>query len=340
VASALTTRGAALPVLGRLDEAVALLRGAVALADEAGHIEHGLRARNNLLSTAQGDMPIGVALPVLDEEVEIARRYGLAGHLALSLHSRADARFIAGMWDGAREDMEESEDLPLAEARRALTNAQFAILEAARGDADAARHRLAEADQLAGMVESLPQVAALAAGKAIAHVLLGEPEAAIAALEGLSGGGQEYQYVEWQGSSAAALGDREQLGRARSRNLPPAATAFFRAAFHFVDASDAAIGGRWDEAHLGYRQAMEGYRSLDCHFDAQMAALAFDAYLGARFPDARKAGADAEAWFAERGGTSVVERYRAAFRGSPAPAAGAPAARSSGAEATSEVESR
>ena len=98
--SALTTRGGALPALGRLDEAVALLRGAIALADESGHIDHGLRARNNLLASAFDDMPIGAQLPVLDESVDIARRFGMAGHLALSLHARADTRFTLGLWDG------------------------------------------------------------------------------------------------------------------------------------------------------------------------------------------------------------------------------------------------
>jgi tetratricopeptide (TPR) repeat protein len=336
----LTTRGAALPALGRLDEAVALLRGAIALADEAGHIEHGLRARNNLLATAYGDMPISAQLPVLDDSVEIARRYGMAGHLALSLHARSDARFVAGLWDDARLDLQESEELPLADARRALSHAQVATLDAATGDAEAAHRRIGEADQLRNMVESRPQVGALAVSKAIAHVLLGEPAAAIAAIESASGGGQEYLFVEWHANAASALGDRNELNRARSRNLPSSSTALTKAIERFIAASDAAIEGRWDEAHVAYQQAIEGYRAVGARLDAEMAALAFDAYLGARFPDARKAGADAEAWFAERGGTSVVERYRAAFRGSPAPAAGAPAARSSGAEATSEVESR
>ncbi len=183
VASALTTRGACLPALGRPDEAVALLRGAIALADESGHIDHALRARNNLLASAQNDMPIGVALPLLDESVEIARRYGMAGHLALSLEGRSDARFTAGMWDGARQDMEESDELPLAEARRALNHAYFALLEAATGNEEAARARLEEADSLGGMVESTPQVGALALTKSIAHLLLGEPETAVADID-------------------------------------------------------------------------------------------------------------------------------------------------------------
>jgi hypothetical protein len=76
-------------------------------------------------------------------------------------------------------------------------------------------------------------------------------------------------------------------------------------------------------------------------FDAAMAALAFDGYLGARFPDAQHAGGAADAWFAERGGSTIVERYRAAFRGTPAPSAGEePSTARAATSETSEVEAR
>ena len=73
--------------------------------------------------------------------------------------------------------------------------------------------------------------------------------------------------------------------------------------------------GRWDNARVAYGRATAGYRMMGWHFDAEMTALAFDGYLGARYPEARRAGLEAEAWFAERGGEKAVERYRAAFQG-------------------------
>jgi hypothetical protein len=53
--------------------------------------------------------------------------------------------------------------------------------------------------------------------------------------------------------------------------------------------------------------------------EAALVGLEFASYLGDRYDDAREAGGVAGAWFAERGATSVVERYRANFTGTPAP---------------------
>ena len=115
VVSVLATRGASLPELGRKDEAVALLRGAVALADSAGHIDQALRARNNLLSISQYDMPLAVRSPIEDEGVELARRYGMAGLLAMHLQSRGESHFAAGQWGAAKRDLEEVTEWPVAE---------------------------------------------------------------------------------------------------------------------------------------------------------------------------------------------------------------------------------
>jgi tetratricopeptide (TPR) repeat protein len=340
VASALTTRGSALAGLGRRDEAVALLRGAVALADEAGHIDQALRARNNLLATAIEDLSLFAQIPTNDESVEIARRYGMAGHLALALHGRSDLRFWMGEWDGAREDLAESEELPLAEARQALTNGAYALIEAATGHEDAARERLAEADRLTGFIESLPQAVSMAILKSVTHLLLGEPSASLSAIEQASGGGSDVTLQEWHQAAAAALGDASAVTRARARTAGTATPGpVGRAVGHHGAAVDASIAGRWEEARTEYEQAIDGYRAMGYLVDAELTALAFDAYLGARFPEARRAGDDAAAWFAQRGGEHIQERYRAAFRGTPAPAPTAATGSGKAAPAPSEIES-
>ena len=65
--------------------------------------------------------------------------------------------------------------------------------------------------------------------------------------------------------------------------------------------------------------ALDSYDALGHRFYRALLGLQFDAYLGQRFEDARQAGADAEAFFATVGAASFVDRYRAAFRGTPAP---------------------
>ncbi len=271
------------------------------------------------LASAFEDMPIGAQLPVLDESVDIARRFGMAGHLALSLHARADTRFTLGLWEGARRDMEEADELPLAEARQALGHLQFAVLDAAIGDEAAARERIEEGERLVEFVESAPQRAGVALSKTIAHMLLGEPDAAMADIDGMSGGGQDDLFLEWTLAAMAALGDGRHLARAKASLHAPAQVEFQRILEHHLAAVDASLTSRWDDARVEYERATAGYRTMGWHFDAEMTALAFDGYLGARYPEARRAGREAEAWFAERGGEKAVERYRAAFRGKPAP---------------------
>ena len=133
-------------------------------------------------------------------------------------------------------------------------------------------------------------------------------------------------FLEWTLAAMAALGDGRRLARARAQ--PPRAgpeSEFQRILEHHLAAVDASLTGRWDDARVEYERATAGYRMMGWHFDAEMTALAFDGYLGARFPEARRAGRGGRrTWFAERGGERAVDRYRAAFRGTPAPAWRAP----------------
>ncbi|HSF02811.1 MAG TPA: hypothetical protein VLA62_07370, partial [Solirubrobacterales bacterium] len=87
-----------------------------------------------------------------------------------------------------------------------------------------------------------------------------------------------------------------------------------------------------------FAQAVAGYSAMDYLVDAHLTGLAFDAYLGARYSDARRAGEDAAAWFVERGGEHIVERYHAAFRGTPAPASAAATGPGKASPAPSEIE--
>jgi hypothetical protein len=177
--------------------------------------------------------------------------------------------------------------------------------------------------------------------KSATHLLLGEPSASLAAIEQASGGGSDVPLQEWHQAAAAALGDAAAVTRARARTAGTAAPGpVGRAVGHHGAAVDASIAGRWDEARAEYEQAIEGYRGVGYLVDAHLTGLAFDAYLGARFPEARRAGEDAAAWFAERGGEHIVERYRAAFRGTPAPAVGTPTGPGKSPSPTSEVEAR
>jgi class 3 adenylate cyclase/tetratricopeptide (TPR) repeat protein len=321
VASVLATRGAALGGLERHDEAVALLRGAISLADGAGHIDQAVRARNNLLATTKEDWSIADQLPVINESIELARRFGLAGLLAMELQNRADAQFSAGEWATVDHDLEEMAELPLAEGRKALLAISRAMLAAGRGDEPGAREHLDEADRLYGSVGTAPQASAHALGKGMALLLLGEPEAAHAIFAAASGGGQDAMFQAWQTLAAGALGDVTAVRRAGSRpDIRPASKLGGATALH-IAALEATFAERWDEARVAYERTIAELRELGLEIDARLVELEYEAYLAPRFSEARQAGHDAAQWFAERDGPAVPERYRAAFRGREAPAA-------------------
>jgi hypothetical protein len=121
--------------------------------------------------------------------------------------------------------------------------------------------------------------------------------------------------------AAAQLGDRAALERISQSFAGDRASALAVAVRLQLRAAMAAAAERWDEAQATYPQARSAFRDLDLNLDSALLALEYASYLGDRFEEARAAAAEAEAWFAERGGQGVVDRYRAAFKGTPAPPA-------------------
>jgi class 3 adenylate cyclase/tetratricopeptide (TPR) repeat protein len=321
IAEALITRGSAIANLGRLDEAEAVLRGATAIADHGGHIAAGLRARNNLVSSLLEEAPLSELVPVYDESIETARRYGQSAWLAQHLTSRAVASVAGGNWSGAEADVDEAADLSLGEFHLAAVAALRAQFHALRGDEPPARDALVEAQRWNDMINTTPQRTAVAVAMSQANLYLGDAPGALAVIAGVEGGGNDVLICQAGGLAAALASDRDALGQFRSRTdsladlrLPNAVRAQLRA-------SGAAVEGRWDDARADYPTAIAEFRELDDRLSASLLSLEFASYLAGRFDDARTAGEEAQTWLSERGAEGVVERYRAGFKGTPAPAA-------------------
>jgi tetratricopeptide (TPR) repeat protein len=319
IAHALITQGSAISNLGRFDEGEAILRGAMVLADREGHIAAGLRARNNLLSILVVEAPLSTLLPLMNESVELALRYGMGGWGAQHLGSRAYTSLSTGDWDQARADLAFLADWDLSEIHTAWIATLSGTLDAASGDQAAAEARLADARaQMAG-IDTLPQLTSVAIGIATARAVLGEWSAALDALTGMEGGGNDGLICQYRAFAAAGAGDRDQLADVWARTDTLDQLRVSNAIRTHVRASLAACSGQWDEARAAYAAAMTQHQGLDFNFEGALLGLEFGAFLGARFEDARTAGDAAAAWFAERGATSVVDRYHANFRGTPAP---------------------
>jgi hypothetical protein len=323
IAQALVSQGSAVANLGRFDEAEALLRGAMLLADRDGHIAAAVRARNNLLATLFSDVPQSALLPLMNESVDMTLRLGLGGWGAQHVLTRAWVSLSTGSWDQARADLSLVADWELSSLHTAWRASGMGYLAAAAGDKPAADAWLAQSREHLRQIDTLPQVASIAAAICTVHVLLGEWSAALGAVEGVEGGGTDMLIRQYSGFAAAATGDPNLVSAEVAGLESLDHLRFANAVRGQIRASAAVTSGAWDEARAAYIAAVAGYRAMDLNAEAALLGLEFAAFLGDRFDEARAAGDAAEAWFAERGAASVVERYRANFAGTAAPPAGA-----------------
>jgi class 3 adenylate cyclase/tetratricopeptide (TPR) repeat protein len=318
IVNALVTQGSAIGNLGRFDEAEAIMRGAMLLADKAGHVTAALRARNNLGANLVYEARVSTLLPLMNESVDLALRYGFAGWGAQHITSRMIAFISMGDWDGARSDLALIEDWDLSEVHAANRASGKALLAGATGETAVAERFLDEARDMLAKIDTVPQVTAVASGISLIHVLLGEWAAALTAVAGLEGGGNGPFICQYSSWAAAAAGDRGTIGVLLERSNAFDRLRVNNAIRAQVAASAATVDGRWDEGRAGYVATIAEYRELDYNLEAAILGLEFAAYLGDRFDDARAAGEAAETWFGERDASSVVERYRANFMGTPA----------------------
>jgi class 3 adenylate cyclase/tetratricopeptide (TPR) repeat protein len=321
VVQALVTRASSLASVDRYDEAIALFRGAIELADRDGHFGAGLRARNNLVSVLRTSVPLRGVLELIGEALEIARRYGVAGWLAQHLTTHASIAIALGDWDVASRDLDELAELPLGEFHHSALPGLRSQLQALRGDLEAAAQSMADAIRRLGTIDTAPQVTGVALAIGSTQFLLGDFAASMTTVSGVRGGGNDIYLIGETARSAAALGLAGPIAEVRTESgtLPVSDTQ--QAWIHYLNAAAASVAGRWDEARAEYAASLAGFRVTEENLEAALVRLEQDAYLGARFEDARAGGQQAEAWFAERGAPGVPERYRAAFKGTPAPPA-------------------
>jgi tetratricopeptide (TPR) repeat protein len=320
IAQGLITRASSLMSLDRAEEAGALFRGAIELADRKGHISAALRARNNLISSLS-DSPMRDLLVLFDESVDLARRYGLVGWLAQHLFNRAGLLLIMGDWPAARRDVDELGELAQSEMQRAVAASFRAQVDALEGDLDGARTELAESARLVALIDTAPQVTAITGADGLTYLLMGDPATARKLVSAVSGGGNDGFLQQTVARASAWLGDASAVAAAATAQADRPSHERTQPMSDEMQALVASVSGRWDEARVAFNSAVEAFRSRDEHLDAAITQLMEGLFLGSRFAEAEAAGTEAEGWFSERGASGAVELMRAAFRGTPAPAA-------------------
>lgn len=192
------------------------------------------------------------------------------------------------------------------------------IVLAFRGERSEAEGNFAKSDELVRAVDTFHATYAFAS-HALSLIGTGEmARAAEIAMPAALASDPDYRPLIIAATAIGALEpDRaEELRAALDASPQTRVTAATR---DQVAALVAVSAGRWDDGRAAFTSALEHYDALGMGFWKALAGLQFDAYLGQRFEDAREAGADAESLFASNRAAGFVDRYRAAFKGTPAP---------------------
>jgi len=167
----LITKATALGGVGRLLEAVAILSGAVELADEHELQDKAIRAFNNLYVVRSYDAP-GAALEAADELLGRVRRLGAPAWLNRATGDMAHASVAHGDLDRALALAEELQSLAVSDLERGTAAHLLALIRSLRGEPGALEelHGLAGQwdgatdTQLRGYVASMKAGASMISG--------------------------------------------------------------------------------------------------------------------------------------------------------------------------------
>ncbi|HYL40263.1 MAG TPA: hypothetical protein VET90_03045, partial [Candidatus Binatus sp.] len=318
VAQALVTKGSALAGLRRTRESAALLRGALADAEDHGIHEAAIRAGVNLAGTTTDADPRG-SIELTRQGIELTRRLGIRNFDAY-FAGNATAAVRTGEWAWLRSTVEEllavDPERPEAEWIRSLLNETEVWTEAGRDD-DA--RRLLARGRADGDFQTVGNCQAFLVKFAYAR---GRDDDALEWARRLVERPVGWFYeIGLAGRIAARIGRSEET-QAIVAVLAGVPNGAIRTDAQMVRAVLAARDSREAEALAGFRAGIESYRDLGLQFDVALAGLAMAEVLPASIPAVAEAVEEARGIAAALGATRVTWLLdEAAARPSAPPAA-------------------
>jgi class 3 adenylate cyclase/tetratricopeptide (TPR) repeat protein len=291
----LITRGTSLGPEGRLLEAMAVLRGAISLADAHDYRDLQSRAFLNLSFVASTDDP-ALSYRIAREGLVLARRFGLKGPEDFLLANAALGAQDVGDWDWALAEADAviaaDPDSPNPSAHRA----RLTILGLRGAPVD---DELAECLRLA-TDESRPDQVRANDEEAAADALMARGELENALRLSVSSyrhlPGPDVSSYRRAGRIAGWLGNVAAVRDALD-GLPPVSGRVARATRGELEATLAALEGRGNEALSGFDEAIRLWRELGTRFHVALAQLTFVWLLGPGSADARRAAHEAREIF-------------------------------------------
>jgi tetratricopeptide (TPR) repeat protein len=328
VVEALINKGTALMNIGRRTEAAALLRGAAGEADRYGLSSASLRSRNNLLGLAAAD-DHREANALQREGYELAIRLGNSGFVPQFLMQLGFSSIVLGEWGAWMKEIEAVEETEAIHPFYVLGFAQLrGYLAGLRGDYELADAQMEIAVRAGKELDSRLGTASLQIGRATLAFLRGDwTTAAKLALEAgkddnfAVDGPDLAAQAAVAGALDAELATAIVMLRAQEHTGRVAAAALAAA-----EAGQLVRGGRWEDARAGYRRALTLRRETSDLLGGAFDGLIWGLLAGERDPEARTAQTEAEAFFAWRNGTPMVNTFKAAFVPLRSVAAAAPPA--------------
>ncbi|HYK95635.1 MAG TPA: adenylate/guanylate cyclase domain-containing protein [Candidatus Dormibacteraeota bacterium] len=320
VAHALVTKGSALAGLERFRESAALLRGAMADAEEHGIHDAAIRAGVNLAGTTGDADPKG-SLELTRHGIEVTRRLGIRfydGYFA----GNATVAVRVGEWTWLRETLAELIAVDPERSETGWIRSVLNDLDLWSGAAriDEARSRLERA-LTTGDFQSVNNLRAFLVKNAYAQ---GDDEAALEvgrALLSVPYGW--FSDIGLTGRIAARLGEAADADRALA-TLTRVPNGAIRADALLLRATIDAIAGRELESLAGFRSAIASYRGWGLRFDVALAGLAAAEVLPRSMPAVVAAADESRSIAAELGATRVLALLDRALEDRPADMAGRP----------------
>jgi tetratricopeptide (TPR) repeat protein len=326
ILESLVTKGTALSNAGRDVEAEALLRGCVAIADAAGNLAAGLRARNNLRVVMQWSN-LELALVLCREVRDMARKYGVRAWVLHGIASSQDVTFRLGTFEPL-SDEEQAEIVDGGDFYSAWFELEHSRRQVYRGDPVEAERQFERGLVLPAMANSAQATTWNLAAKADALIAQGRfDEAFDLALKGQATSAENELAMLAAQFSAAGAGDAARIARVRDDYVAagmerlPAGRGYIAAAESLI----AALEGRWDDARARLLDAVALLEAVGEGLALARFRLAFGHIAGDHVPEGRDAAMKADAFFAEIGASGYTDAYRAraARAAGPAERAGA-----------------
>jgi class 3 adenylate cyclase/tetratricopeptide (TPR) repeat protein len=322
VAEALASKGPSIGELGRFDEAVAILHGAIALAESHGHVSSRLRASFNLAGRVIVDDP-AAAFRVLREALELSRRLGQRIWFLPLAGFCIGVALDVGEWDWAMDLAAEVFQGDVPPSDRLDIAVWLAYLHAARGHPEEAEALLTELTPIRDQMDSPGQKVIWWWTRSNVDYIAGRYEDAYQA--GITAVALVPDTEELSAGLAAAaavmLGDAERLAsssKVLTRSHRPG--RYLAAVRGEYQAALTAFEGQRVEATRSYADVIRRFADLGHPSGAAIATTEAALLVGVEDPAIRGAVDETRAFFLRVGAVGLLERlHEALARGPIAP---------------------